>query len=165
MSLRRRQQWPTARLRSGEPKLAVDLGGRAFDHTERVHDPDRHALGTNTEIMQRPLGLCAPEPVGGISSGPKASRLNARPAGFTCVPWSSDTLEVIQPDGGGATIRRRKQCWSRAIRENSAIFAKAIKSHHFSAATAGRLFRLYSRLETGAGERFGFAGSLAPTGD
>src|SRR4029077_634043 len=42
----------------------VNLGRRALDHTECAHDLDRHTLGSDAEIVERALGLSAPESVG-----------------------------------------------------------------------------------------------------
>ena len=33
------------------PKLPVDLGSRAFDDAERVHNLDRHAFGADSKIL------------------------------------------------------------------------------------------------------------------
>src|SRR5215475_4610759 len=42
-------------------------------------------------------------------------------------------------------LQRKQKCWSRAAEEGRGLFfAKAIKSYHFSATTAGRFFRLFA---------------------
>ncbi len=58
-------------------KIAVDLGRRPFDQTERVHDLDRHALRADAEIVQRALGLRAPELVGGDREFPEGVAFDA----------------------------------------------------------------------------------------
>ena len=144
------------------PKLAVDLGSRAFDGTERVHDPDRHALGTNTKVMQRPLGLCAPKPVGRNLERSEGVALNARSAGFTAYPG-----HPIHP-------RSSTRRWWRAIAaETMLVVSHQREQRYFLRKRSSRTtspppplvgFSDFSRLETGAGERFGLSGSLAPTG-
>ncbi len=58
-------------------EIAVDLGGGALDQAERTHDLDRHAFRTDAEIVQRALGLRAPQPVGGDSERPEGVAFNA----------------------------------------------------------------------------------------
>ena len=52
-------------------EIAVDLGRGALDQAERVHDLDRHAFAADAEIVQRALGLRAPEFVGGDIERPE----------------------------------------------------------------------------------------------
>src|SRR4029077_3947215 len=57
----------------------VDLGRRALDHTERAHDLDRHTLGSDAEIVERALGLSAPESVSRNLQWPEGVAFDAGP--------------------------------------------------------------------------------------
>ena len=68
-------------------EIAVDLGGGALDQAERAHDLDRHALGADAEIVQRALGLRAPELVGGNIERAEGVGFDAGLAGALLCAW------------------------------------------------------------------------------
>ena len=58
-------------------EIAIDLRRGALDQAERAHDLDRHAFAADAEIMQRALGLRAPELVGGDIQRPEGVAFDA----------------------------------------------------------------------------------------
>ena len=57
-------------------EIAVDFRRRALDQAERAHNFDRHAFGADAEVMQRALGLCTPQFVGGDIQRPEGVAFN-----------------------------------------------------------------------------------------
>ena len=103
-------------------EIAVDLGGRALDQAERAHDFDRHAFAADAEIMQRALGLRAPELVGGDIERPEGVAFDAGLLAGSCRaswPWPN----VSPPPD------RRKDANARLF-----LLAEAVEADHFAAA-------------------------------
>ena len=76
------------------PELSVDDGRGLLDDAERPDDRQRHAVGTDSEVLQRSLGLRPPVAIGGhldrtegIGLGAVFGQLGhnaALPLGFNC---------------------------------------------------------------------------------
>ena len=103
-------------------EIAVDLGGGALDQAERAHDFDRHALAADAEIMQRALGLRAPQSVGGDSERPEGVAFDASLlAGFGGLSLGCSfghRAAVISScgSGRGGPLRRRLQACRAPVR-------------------------------------------------
>ncbi|MNC85110.1 hypothetical protein D3C83_06880 [compost metagenome] len=65
----------------------VDGRGGFLDEHLRAHDLDRHGLAGKMEVMEAPLRLRPPQPVGGHRDSPHRVTLNPRPALHGAPPW------------------------------------------------------------------------------
>ena len=101
-----------ARRRVERAEIAVDLGRGALDEAERADELDRHALGADAEIVQRALGLRAPEAVGRDLDRPEGVALGA----------------------GFAGLRGLAMAMSRAAGAAALFLAEAVEPHDFGAA-------------------------------